>query len=65
MVYEWLNTDEVMEWLRVHRPPNLHLVITGRSAPKALIALADLVTEMKVIKHPYEQGIVAQAGVEF
>jgi len=65
MVYEWLNTDEVMEWLRLHRPPNLHLVITGRSAPEALIALADLVTEMKVIKHPYEQGIVAQAGVEF
>ncbi len=65
MVYEWLNTDEVMEWLRLHRPPNLHLVITGRSAPEALIAQADLVTEMKVIKHPYEQGIMAQAGVEF
>jgi len=65
MVYEWLNTDEVMEWLRLNRPPNLHLVITGRSAPDALIAQADLVTEMKVIKHPYEQGIVAQAGVEF
>ncbi len=65
MVYEWLNTDEVLEWLRLHRPPNLHLVITGRSAPEALIAQADLVTEMKVIKHPYEQGIQAQAGVEF
>ena len=65
MAYEWLNTDEVMEWLRLHRPPNLHLVITGRSAPEALIAQADLVTEMKVIKHPYEQGIQAQAGVEF
>ncbi len=65
MVYEWLNTDEVMEWLRLHRPPNLHLVITGRSAPDALIAQADLVTEMKVIKHPYELGIQAQAGVEF
>jgi cob(I)alamin adenosyltransferase len=65
MVYEWLNTDEVMEWLRLNRPPNLHLVITGRSAPDALIAQADLVTEMKVIKHPYEQGIVAQAGIEF
>jgi len=65
MVYEWLNTDEVLEWLRLHRPPNLHLVITGRSAPEVLIAQADLVTEMKVIKHPYEQGIQAQAGVEF
>lgn len=65
MHYEWLDTNEVMEWLRLHRPPNLHLVITGRSAPEALIAQADLVTEMKVIKHPYEQGIQAQAGVEF
>ena len=65
MVYEWLNTDEVMEWLRLNRPSNLHLVITGRSAPEALIQQADLVTEMKVIKHPYEQGITAQPGIEF
>jgi cob(I)alamin adenosyltransferase len=65
MVYEWLNTDEVMEWLRLNRPSNLHIVITGRSAPEALIQQADLVTEMKVIKHPYEQGITAQPGIEF
>lgn len=65
MVYKWLDADEVLEWLRLNRPPNLHLVITGRSAPEALIEAADLVTEMNPIKHPYEQGIVAQAGVEF
>ena len=65
MVYGWIDTTEVVDWLRLNRPPNLHLVITGRSAPEALIAQADLVTEMKVIKHPYEQGIQAQAGVEF
>jgi cob(I)alamin adenosyltransferase len=65
MHYEWLDTNEVMEWLRLNRPSHLHLVITGRFAPEALIAQADLVTEMKVIKHPYEQGIQAQAGVEF
>lgn len=65
MVYKWLDADDVMEWLRLNRPPNLHLVITGRSAPQALIDEADLVTEMNPIKHPYEQGIVAQAGVEF
>ncbi|HLT32540.1 MAG TPA: cob(I)yrinic acid a,c-diamide adenosyltransferase [Aquaticitalea sp.] len=63
--YEWLDTDEVLEWLRLNRPPNLHLVITGRSAPEALIQAADLVTEMTPVKHPYEQGIIAQAGVEF
>lgn len=65
MVYKWLDADQVMEWLRLNRPSNLHLVITGRSAPDALIQQADLVTEMKVIKHPYEQGITAQPGIEF
>jgi cob(I)alamin adenosyltransferase len=44
----------------------LHLIITGREAPGELIEFADLVTEMKEIKHPYdEQGIPAQAGIEF
>ncbi|MDP1713218.1 MAG: cob(I)yrinic acid a,c-diamide adenosyltransferase [Anaerolineales bacterium] len=65
MVYKWLDADQVMEWLRLNRPSNLHLVITGRSAPDALIKQADLVTEMKAIKHPYEQGITAQPGIEF
>ncbi len=65
MAYNWLDTNEVLDWLRLHRPSNLHLVITGRSAPEALIEQADLVTEMKLVKHPYEQGIQAQAGVEF
>jgi cob(I)alamin adenosyltransferase len=65
MVYNWLDTNEVLDWLRLNKPSNLHLVITGRSAPEALIQAADLVTEMTPIKHPYEQGIVAQAGVEF
>lgn len=65
MLYQWLDTQEVIEWLRLNKPAALHLVITGRSAPEALIAQADLVTEMKVIKHPYDDGIQAQAGVEF
>ncbi|MBK8823357.1 MAG: cob(I)yrinic acid a,c-diamide adenosyltransferase [Anaerolineales bacterium] len=65
MTYNWLDTDEVMDWLRINRPSDLHLVITGRSAPQVLIDAADLVSEMKPIKHPYDQGIVAQAGVEF
>jgi len=65
MTYNWLNTNDVLDWLRLNRPSNLHLVITGRSAPDALIEQADLVTEMTLIKHPYEQGIQAQAGIEF
>ena len=63
--YGWLDTGEVLDWLRSHKPPRLHLVITGRSAPAALIDYADLVTEMNVVKHPYEQGIQAQPGVEY
>ena len=64
--YEWLDTNEVIAWLKEHKPPMLHLIITGRSAPQELIDYADLVTEMKEIKHPYEgQGITAQAGIEF
>ncbi len=65
LTYHWLDTTEVLDWLRLHRPSNLHLVITGRSAPEALIEQADLVTEMLSIKHPYNQGIQAQAGIEF
>ena len=63
--FGWLDTGEVLEWLRLNRPPSLHLVITGRSAPEALIEQADLVTEMRLIKHPYDQGIQAQPGIEF
>ena len=51
--------------LVAQKPPDLHLVITGRDAPVALIERADLVSEMRLVKHPYEQGIAAQRGVEF
>jgi cob(I)alamin adenosyltransferase len=63
--FGWLDTATVLNWLQLHRPPGLHLVITGRSAPDALIQAADLVTEMRPVKHPYEQGIKAQPGIEF
>lgn len=64
--YGWLDAQEVVDWLRENKPPMLHLIITGRSAPQTLIDFADLVTEMKEIKHPFtEQGIRAQAGIEY
>ena len=47
------------------RPPHLHVVITGRGAKPELIEAADLVTEMKMVKHPFRKGIKAQKGVEF
>lgn len=64
--YSWLDTVEVVAWIAEHKPSMLHLAITGRYAPEALIEAADLVTEMRLIKHPFkEQGIRAQPGIEF
>lgn len=62
--YAYLPLDDVLETLRRKRE-SLHVVVTGRHAPQALIELADLVTEMRVVKHPYAAGIKAQKGVEF
>lgn len=63
--YGWLNTVQVIDWLKASKPEKLHLVITGRNAPAELIEYADLVTEMLEVKHPYQKGIKAQAGIEF
>ena len=66
MHYGWLDTTEVLAWIAANKPSMLHLAITGRYAPDALIEAADLVTEMRLIKHPFkEQGIRAQPGIEF
>ncbi len=62
--FGWLDLEEVLEVLR-RRPPGQHVIITGRDAPEALIAFADLVTEMREIKHPYREGVKAQKGIEF
>ncbi len=62
--YGWLELDEVVETLR-GRPKDLHVIITGRDAPQALIDFADLVTEMREVKHPFQQGIKAQPGIDF
>ena len=64
--YGWLDSNEVLAWLEAHKPPMLHIIITGRYAPQNLIDFADLVTEMRMVKHPFaEQGIRAQAGIEY
>ena len=65
MHYGWVPVADVIDTLK-RRPDKLHVIITGRYAPQELIDCADLVTEMKLIKHPYrEQGIRAQQGIEF
>ncbi|ACL24187.1 cob(I)yrinic acid a,c-diamide adenosyltransferase [Chloroflexus aggregans] len=66
MHYGWVPASEVVAWLRAHKPPMLHLIITGRYAPSELIEYADLVTEMHEVKHPFrDQGIRAQPGIEY
>jgi cob(I)alamin adenosyltransferase len=59
-----LTLKEVTELIQ-QKPPSLHLVLTGRNAPKKLLQLADLVSEVKEIKHPYKKGIIAQKGIEY
>lgn len=63
--FGWLDTMEVLNWLQEHKPENLNLIITGRGAPQALIDYADTVTNMTKIKHAYDAGIPARAGIEF
>jgi cob(I)alamin adenosyltransferase len=63
--FSWLDTAEVLAWLAANKPASLHLVITGRNAPQELLEAADLITEMTEVKHPFNEGIVAQAGVDY
>jgi cob(I)alamin adenosyltransferase len=62
--YDFLPLEEVLEVLRA-RPAHVHVVVTGRDAPEALVKAADLVTEMTLVKHPFEGGVPAQIGVDF
>jgi len=65
--YKFLDLQNVLDEIKAVRKkqPHLHIVVTGRNAPTELIEAADLVTEMKEIKHPFHAGIYAQQGVEF
>ncbi|PNU04428.1 cob(I)yrinic acid a,c-diamide adenosyltransferase [Novosphingobium guangzhouense] len=63
--YDYLPLDEVLDVLTA-RAEMKHVIVTGRNAPQGLIDAADLVTEMTLVKHPFrEQGVKAQAGIEF
>ncbi|MEP6704547.1 MAG: cob(I)yrinic acid a,c-diamide adenosyltransferase [Acidobacteriota bacterium] len=65
--YKFLDVEKVLAEIRAVREaqPHLHLIVTGRNAPIALVEAADLVTEMKEVKHPFHAGIFAQQGIEF
>lgn len=61
----YLQIDDVLAGL-AEKPPNKHVILTGRGAPAALIERADLVTEMTLVKHPFrDQGVKAQPGIEY
>jgi cob(I)alamin adenosyltransferase len=62
--YGWVPVDEVVEAIR-SRAPRTSVVVTGRNAPDELVAVADTVTEMRKVKHAYDEGISALKGIEF
>ncbi len=62
--YDYLDIDEVVEVLK-NKPRDTHVIVTGRNAKDELIEAADLVTEMTMVKHPFREGVKAQAGIEF
>ncbi len=62
--YHYLDLADVVAFLDA-RPPNLHVVVTGRNAKQELIDAADLVTDMTMVKHPFRDGVKAQQGIEF
>ena len=62
--YKFLKASEVIKVLK-KRATGQHVILTGRGAPRALLQAANLVTEMKCVKHPFRKGILAQPGVEF
>jgi len=62
--YDYLDIDEVVDFLQAEKPAMTHVCLTGRNARPELIAAADLVTEMSMVKHPFEDGVKAQKGVE-
>jgi cob(I)alamin adenosyltransferase len=63
--YDYLPVAEVVAFLRDHKPEHVHVIVTGRNAKPELIEIADLVTEMTLVKHHFQAGVKAQVGIEF
>ena len=63
--YDYIDIAEVVQFLQDEKPEMTHVVLTGRNAKDELIEIADIVTEMELVKHPFRSGIKAQIGVEF
>ena len=63
--YGYLPSDEIVAFLRDEKPADVHVIVTGRNAGDELLEIADLVTEMEMVKHPFRSGVKAQKGIEF
>ena len=63
--YDYIDINEVVQFLVDEKPDMTHVVLTGRNAKEELIEVADMVTEMELVKHPFRSGVKAQIGVEF
>jgi len=63
--YDYLPIEEIVAFLRGEKPADVHVIVTGRNAKDELIEIADLVTEMEMVKHPFRSGVKAQKGIEF
>jgi cob(I)alamin adenosyltransferase len=63
--YDYLPIDEIVRFLQTEKPADMHVIITGRNAKPELIEIADLVTEMTLVKHPFRAGVKAQKGIEY
>lgn len=63
--YGYVDENEVCSFLLENKPQDTHVILTGRNAGENLLKIADLATEMTLLKHPFRSGIKAQAGVEF
>lgn len=63
--YGWISGQEIADFIQAHKAPWQHLILTGRNAAPEVLALANTVTEMQKVKHAFEQGIIAEQGIEF
>ncbi|MCA0399936.1 MAG: cob(I)yrinic acid a,c-diamide adenosyltransferase [Proteobacteria bacterium] len=63
--YDYLPIEEIVAFLRDEKPADKHVIVTGRNAKPELIEIADLVTEMNLVKHPFRSGVKAQKGIEY
>ena len=63
--YGWIPAEEIAEFVHTRKPAWLHLIMTGRDAPRAIIEAADTVSEVGKVKHAFDEGVLAAQGVEF